>query len=239
MSRTFTAFAEQDPAASVLVGELPLLKGNAAAYGRKMREIGVHLADSIVAQLGAEHLNDICVICTVEDADFLARGIIETLESCRPEADVRMICLWNQRIDSDCISIAPVIRSYEEPFDKNDAIFIVVKSIIASACVVKTNLTRAISFANPKRVIVAAPVMLAGAEQRLASEFPADIAAKFEFVHFATDTEQSTDGKEVVPGIGGSVYELLGLGDENTKNKYVPDIVRERRRKAFPSLLPA
>jgi hypothetical protein len=80
--------------------------------------------------------------------------------------------------------------------------------------------------------------MLKGAEDRLSREFPAEIAKKFAFVHFATDSQKSADGEEVIPGIGGSVYELLGFGDSKAKNKYVPNIVRERRRKEYPSVQP-
>lgn len=239
MSRTFTAFATQDTEARTLVNELPRLKGDIEGYREMMRKLGTHLADCILPQLLSQSVKDICVICTVEDADFLARGVIEELESKSFRHNTRMICMWNHRVKNAGVSISPVLRTYEEEFDKNDTVFIIVKSIISGACVVKTNLTKAITSANPKRVFVVAPVMLVGAEKRLSNEFPDGISDKFEFVHFATDTEKSPDGEEVIPGIGGSVYELLGLGDGVAKNKYIPEIVRERRRKFFPTLQPA
>lgn len=237
MSRKFTAFAAQDPVARALVDELPRMKGNVEGYRQKMRELGAHLAESLLPTLRNESFKDICVICTVEDADFLARGLIEELETNSLGPNTRMICMWNKRVKKEGVSISPVLRSYEENFDKNNAIFIIVKSIISGACVVKTNLTRAISSANPTRVFVVAPVMLIDADKRLASEFPENISSKFEFINYATDTEKSSDGEEVIPGVGGSVYELLGLGDATEKNKYVPEIVRERRRKSFPDLM--
>lgn len=238
MSRKFTGFAENIPKAKAFVDELPRLKGDVGSYRARMTELGTCLADSLIPKLDGELTQDICVICTVEDADFLARGLIDELDS-QLGVKTRMICMWNQRIKSGGISISPVLRTYEETYDRDNAIFIVIKSIISGACVVKTNLTRAISFANPKRVFIVAPVMLEGAEERLSREFPVSVASKFEFVHFATDSEKSADGEEVIPGVGGSVYELLGLGDSTNKNKYVPAIVRERRRKEFPSLAPA
>jgi hypothetical protein len=234
--RTFTPFAEKDPLARRLVEGLPSLKGDVAGYREQMRALGVHLASGIVRELGSQKITDICVICTVEDADFLARGLIEELEKSGLGSKIHMICMWNQRIKKDGVSISPVLKTYEEDFDRNESIFIIVKSIISGACVVRTNLTRAISAANPQRVFVASPVMLKGAEMRLSSEFPDEISKKFEFVHFATDTDKSPDGQEVIPGIGGSVYELLGLGDSTLKNRYMPEIVRERRRKAFPGI---
>lgn len=238
IGRTFTAFAEQDPMAMTLVEQLLSLKGNPDGYRKVMRELGVHLADSMLPQLASASVKDVCVVCTVEDADYLARGLIEELESRNIGARTRMICMWNERLKNKDISISPVLRTYEETFDKDDSVFIIVKSIISGACVVKTNLTKAISSANPKRIFVASPVMLKGAEDRLSREFPTEIAEKFKFVHFATDSQKSPDGEEVIPGIGGSVYELLGFGDSKTKNKYVPDIVRERRRKEYASVQP-
>ncbi|MDC8013936.1 hypothetical protein [Tahibacter soli] len=236
MSRTFTVFAESDPLARSLLDELLRAKEDVEGYRRHMRELGSHLASVILSKLGNESAKNICVICSVEDADFLARGVVETLELSNLRATTRMMCLWNRRVRNDRVSISPVVRSYAEEFDRNDAVFIIVKSVISGACVVKTNLTKALTASEPKRVFVAAPVMLAGAEQRLAREFPDAVSAKFEFVHFATDTDKSPDGDEVLPGIGGSVYERLGLGDEAAKNGYVPEIVKERRRKAYPSL---
>ena len=91
--------------------------------------------------------------------------------------------------------------------------------------------SRAVSISNPERVFVVSPVMLKGAEDNLSEVFPKRISEKFEYIHFATDTGK--EGNNVVPGIGGSVYELLGLGNRSTKNKYTPQIVKDRRRKLF------
>lgn len=234
--RTFTAFAEQDPTAMKLVDELPSLKGNPEGYREAMRALGVHLADSMLPHLKSQSAKDICVICTVEDADFLARGLIEELESHVVGSRTRMICMWNERLKSNGVSVSPVLRTYEEPYDRNDSVFVIVKSIISGACVVKTNLTKAISSANPKSIFVVSPVMLKGAEDRLSNEFPTEIVSKFKFVHFATDSQKSADGEEVIPGIGGSVYELLGFVNSKEKSKYVPNIVRERRKKEFPAV---
>ena len=235
MSRKFTSFAENTPKTKALVDELPSLKGDVESYRARMIQLGAYLADSLIPKLGGELSKDICVICTVEDADFLARGVIEELDS-QLGIKTKMICMWNQRIKSGAVSISPVLRTYEENYDKDNAVFVVVKSIISGACVVKTNLTKAISSADPKRVFIVAPVMLEGAEERLSREFPVSVASRFEFVNFATDSEKSADGEEVIPGIGGSIYELLGLGDSTRKNKYVPAIVRERRKKEFPNM---
>lgn len=235
--RTFTAFAEQDHVAKRLVEALPSLKGNVERYRESMHQLGEHLADGILEKLNSDINREICVICSVEDADFLARGLIEEIEK-KLQIKTNMMCLWNERLKTNGITVSPVLRTYEESFPKADSIFVIVKSIISGACVVKTNLTKALTTSSPNRVFVAAPVMREGAENRLAAEFPKSISEKFEFVHFATDSETSEDGEFVIPGIGGSVYELLGLGDKKTKNKFIPSIVKERRRRAYPEILP-
>lgn len=230
--RTFTSFSEADPVARKLVDELPTLTAQPELYRAHMVALGHHLAEGILRALAPSHGSQICVISTVEDADFLTRGLINRFEEAGLGAQVHLLCLWNKRIKGNGVTISPILREYKEDFDTDNSIFVVVKSIISGACVVKTNLTRAISFAQPKRIFVAAPVMLKGAENRLAHEFPQSISSKFEFVHFATDTEM--DGDNVVPGVGGSVYELLGLGNSETKNRYVPSLVKERRKDHFP-----
>ena len=103
-----------------------------------------------------------------------------------------------------------------------------VKSVISSACVVRTNITEMVHEHAPKRIIVVAPVMYTKARAGLEAEFDKAIAKTFEYVWFAEDDERKEDG-EIVPGIGGSVYELLGVGTKDTKNQYTPELVRQRR----------
>ena len=128
--------------------------------------------------------------------------------------------------DHDSFDVAPIVKQYREEVDISNAVIVVVKSIISGACVVKTNLATLIDQVLPQRVIVAAPVMLEGAEGRLAAEFPSSTAGKFEYFTFAIDNERDQNDN-VVPGIGGSVYERLGFDD---KTSHVPELVKQRRR---------
>ncbi|MDR2331513.1 MAG: hypothetical protein LBE58_18085 [Comamonas sp.] len=236
MTITHSLFAHKDPSGARLVDDLPNLKNDVNKYREAMHAIGKHLGDGVLSSFDTASTEDICVVCTVEDADFLARGVIEALEGAGYGRRVHLICLWNERIKKDGISASPVVKQYQEKFNEAEASFIIVKSIISGACVVKTNLTRVLSYSKPKTIFVAAPVLLQGAEERLSREFPEDIARRFNFVHFSTHTDKSADGEEVIPGIGGSVYKLLGLGDSSSKNKYLPNIVKERRQRAFPAV---
>ncbi|UZF20630.1 hypothetical protein LG939_03875 [Ralstonia pseudosolanacearum] len=228
MSRTYTKFADRDLEARVLVDSVASPDVSVSEYKAQMRQLGLHLGAGILEMLRGDVGHDICVVCTVEDADFLARGLIESLEGSGLGNRTRLLCLWNDKIRERGVSISPVVRQYKEKFDPSGTVFIVVKSIISGACVVKTNLTRALSSArNPSAVYVAAPVMFKGAEERLTAEFPESVSRLFRYVWFATDDQK--EGDNVLPGIGGSVYERLGLGDEKKKNKHMPAIVKERR----------
>jgi len=235
--RTYTEYAHKDPAARQLVDDLPKIQGDPERYRKQMQAIGQRLGAVLIPALTNVEPNDICIVCTVEDADFLVRGLIESLEDAGFGNRIHLVCLWNDKIQGDGVSLSPIIRQYEEDFDRNKSIVVIVKAIISTACVVKTNLTRIISQTDPSRIFVAAPVMLDGAEGSLSLEFPSEISSKFEFIHFAMDSEKQ--GDNVVPGIGGSVYELLGLGNIKEKNRYVPAIVKERRKKLFGSVVAA
>lgn len=230
--RTFTDFAKKTPKAMALLDELLEHKGDVAHYRENMRMLGEHLATSLLPLLHMEKNKNICVICTVEDADYLASGLIKILENNFKK--IRLLCMWNERIEQHGVSISPIRKSYIEDYSKENAIFIVVKSIISGSCVVKTNLTRAITDTNPKKVFVVAPVMHKNAKDNLEKEFPKKISELFEYINFATDSEKSEDGSDVIPGIGGSVYELYGFENEAAKNKYIPELVRYRRKKEFP-----
>jgi hypothetical protein len=234
--RTFTTYAKADPEAINLVERLPKIQGDPADYRKQMLAIGRHLGAAVFGNLPSRYPKNICVVCTVEDADFLARGVIEAFEEQGLTEQVHLICLWNEKIRSNGSSLSPIKKQYKEDFDNKDVTLVIVKSIISGACVVKTNLTRVISYSQPREIFVVSPVMFIGAEARLSREFPEEISSRFKFVHFATDTEKDADSENIRPGIGGSVYELLGLGDDHTKNKYMPSIVKQRRKRNFPEL---
>ena len=57
---------------------------------------------------------------------------------------------------------------------------------------------------------------------------------KFQFIYLAKDDERTDEG-EVVPSIGGMGYERLGFAGQEDKNKYVPELVKIRRRQLVAS----
>ncbi|NOQ14915.1 MAG: hypothetical protein GQ583_10635 [Methyloprofundus sp.] len=191
-------------------------------YSNALYLLGKELGSVLTEQITDE--KNICVACTVEDADFLAKGIIDSLSVL--SSDVSLACFWNQR--QQALSIAPIIKKYCEPAVNNANVLVIVKSIISGACVVKTNLTNLIQDIEPDSIFVVAPVMHSGAQKKLNSEFPSILTEKFKYIYFAVDDEMQSNGN-LVPGIGGNVYQRLGFKDQEDKNKFIPKLVKERR----------
>lgn len=205
-----------------LVDQLPVTK-DTQRFRCLMTCAGRELAKTVMDQLASKR--GLMVVCTNEDADFLAKGFVE--ECVSSGCEVYFTCFWNQRIRHSGLKSTSIVKSYREPCPHIDSV-VVLKSIIATSCVVQTNLSELLHACNPNQVFVASPVLLSGAVQRLKASFPKQQAEKFQFAWFAEDDQRLENGN-VVPGIGGSVYELLGVGTEDTKNSYLPEIVKSRR----------
>lgn len=200
------------------------------AYQAAMTQLGHHLGvamlDTIDNQSKAQ---SVYLVATAEDADFLALGVLNELES--RLSSVGFSCFWNERTSLfgiSALSVAPVLKQYQEPIEQVDTL-IIVKSIISSGCVVKTNLQNLTQSLNPNQIFIAAPVMYHQAEKSLDQEFPIDISNRFQFFAFAQDNER-TDKGEVIPGIGGMVYDRLGFAGQSDKNSYTPTVVKKRRQ---------
>lgn len=170
-------------------------------------------------------MGKILLVCASEDADWLAKGVKDNLQK-----DAGLAVLWTHRIvvcDNPRIEISTIDRSYIDMGGDICDTMIVVKSIISTSCVVKSQVNYLIQRVCPKKIIIAAPVMYVDAEACLLKEFPEDVSSKFSFVTFAIDDERDSKGV-VLPGVGGMVYPKLGLGDADKKNYYMPMLVKER-----------
>jgi len=226
MSRRYTAGADTENRRllSVLANKL----APAEEYRRAMYELGRHLGENVCKKIDLDHPN-VIVVGTVEDADFLARGVLDAFAVAFDR--VSFACFWNDRVEPfglDEFKSTPIIRRYEEPTPEGIDILVVVKSIISSACVVKTNILDVIDRKSPWQIYVLAPVMHVNAEKRLRREFPSEISDKFKFITLAIDDQKLPNG-EIIPGVGGEVYSRLGFGGIAGKNSITPTIVKERR----------
>ena len=197
-------------------------------YRDAFRQLGVELGKVIACDLHDVQSDEIMLVCASEDADWLATGV----ELGIGKGDLKKSVYWSTRetvFESDeeeILEISPIVKAYEEPIESCKWL-IVVKSIISSSCVVKTQLTRLIGKINPEKIAILAPVMYIEGIPNLMREFPDSISRKFMFVMFAVDDERLPNG-EVVPGIGGMVYPRLGLGDIQEKNSFIPEMVLSR-----------
>lgn len=197
------------------------------AYRNAFEMLGVELGHLLSQKVGDVLAEETMLVCASEDADWLAKGV----ENGFGKGELPVSIYWNTRNtvyqseNGEKIEISPIVKAYEEPIAKC-RLLVVVKSIISSSCVVKTQLTRLIDRVYPERIVIMAPVMYKDAQPNLLKEFPEEISNKFLFLQFAVDDDRQ--GSEVIPGIGGMVYPRLGLGDINKKNQYIPQMVRMR-----------
>ena len=197
-------------------------------YRDAFNKLGVELGKVLASEIDGISSEEIMLVCASEDADWLAAGV----ESGIGKGDLKKSVYWSTREtvykdeNGGTLEISPIVNAYEEPIE-NCRLLVVVKSIISSSCVVKTQLTRLIGKINPERIVIMAPVMYKDGVPNLMSEFPESVNSKFEFLAFAIDEDRLENG-EVVPGIGGMVYPRLGLGDIAAKNSYIPETVMRR-----------
>lgn len=193
-------------------------------YREAFRILGLELGKVLAAEYGEMPAEQTMLVCASEDADWLATGV----ESGFGKGELKKSVYWSSREvvhtneDGSKVEIAPIEKAYEEAI-VDCRLLVVVKSIISTSCVVKTQLTRLIGKIDPPSIAIVAPVMYKDGVPNLKNEFPEDINSRFRFFTFAIDDERV--GSEVIPGIGGMVYPRLGLGDMEEKNQYIPEMV--------------
>ena len=213
----------QDKLATSLLDNLIRSKNDVDTYRDSMFKVGVHLGR--ILRESVDRNKKYCIAITAEDADFLAKGILESLNGFVDKA--YLACFWNERSNFEGNSIAPILNSYyEDGFESSDGL-IVVKSIISGSCVVKTNITALFSKLDPKEIHVVAPVMHTQSEQKLEREFSKAISKRFKYTFLAQDSKRLDNG-DVVPGIGGDVYKNLGFSSQANKNSYMPDLIADK-----------
>lgn len=180
------------------------------AFQRAMHECGVSLGEVMFSRLAVVPTR-VCVTAPAEDADGIARGVCEYLQS--KGVEVRLLCLWSrvERIYEEGINVAPILRTFAEPgFDESE-ILVAVQSFVADGTILKTNITAAFQHFRPSKVHVLAPALYKDLQAELIPQFPAELAGAFEFHTFAYDNVLDRDTGELKPGIGGRGYERYGL----------------------------
>ena len=205
-------------------------QGQVEAYRETMVVLGGVLGDMLSRKLPPE--TPVVLVCTVEDADFLASGVIEQLARHR---SVTVACFWNHRRTIGKRKVAPVLRRYVEPFPETRPVLVVVKSAISGSCVVRTNLVEVLSQMEdgPEQIHIVSPVMHVEAPQLLAQEFPQGWSEQLQYTVIAVDEERDGDG-HIYPGVG-NPYTNLGWNGQAAKNRYRPRLVAERNQRFLQS----
>lgn len=83
-------------------------------YKKTMTNIGVSLGESILATIGSN--SSVYLASTVEDADFLAKGMLKSLDN--RVSYLAFACFWNQLFSPsqlEYLKVAPILREYQEP----------------------------------------------------------------------------------------------------------------------------
>lgn len=190
-------------------------------YRRTFYCLGAQLANLLNERI--ENGSRVALACASEDADWLAKGIVDKFK-----LSLDLCIYWSNRHqlgfdnEGNSIEFSEIEKSYEEIKEGTDTL-IITKSIISSSCVIKSQILRLTSRYNLKKIYIVSPVMYKDAEKNLKEEFPECLYNLFEFVYFAIDEDKDDKGW-VYPGIGGSVYEKLGV----EPRVYYPEILDSR-----------
>lgn len=124
MSRKLTEFANRSVVTSL--GLLASSDTTPEEYKRAMYSLGVEHGKMLKSKLQNKAVG---IACTVEDADFLAKGIIDGL-GCGPSS-LSVACFWNKRFPGDARmkvpDTAPIQKRYAEPSMKSvDALIVAI-----------------------------------------------------------------------------------------------------------------
>lgn len=204
---------------------------NPLDYQQHMYALGELLSQQIISQI--DNKDEVLLISTAEDADYLQLGVQNELQ--KANFNTKMAVFWNNHYQpSYGSSVAPIVHKYLEPNYHTAKTIIIVKSVISGSCVVRTNLLELFdTVKTATRIFIVSPVMHSNSQNALKSEFPDDISDKFEFIYFAIDTQKDKQTGEVIPGIGGQIYSLLGLTDQPARTGYIPKTIQKRMGLTF------
>lgn len=201
------------------LNELLSFSDSPREYRSSMVALGGYLGEVLSGLLPAKAK---CLVAsTAEDADYLTHGVLKSLEH---KHEALAAVFWNNHYTISGGSIAPIVHKYLQPGYKEADFLVIVKSIISGSCVVRTNILALVEELDAKEIYIVSPVMHVNSEASLIAEFPVSVSSKFKFIYFAIDADKDNSG-EVLPGIGGQIYDLLGIGDQPAKNGYMPNLV--------------
>lgn len=220
--RTYSKFA--DARAKDFLSSLLLSVDNPTQYRSVMKSLGELLGEHASSKISSS--DPILVASTAEDADYLASGVIESLMR-EKSSKIFSAVFWNNhyQLPNNKGSLAPIVHEFLEPGYSAAKTLIIVKSVMSGSCVVRTNLLHLLSNTDFERIFVVSPVIHSRSIESLNNEFPKSVSRKFSYLYFAQDSDKDSSTGEVKPGIGGQIYQLLGLGAQPVATSFVPQLV--------------
>lgn len=203
------------------------------AYGEILHDLGAGMGE-----LMARHLDlkgkSVFLTVTVEEMDNLGAGMIEALS--RSGANVRVACLWLHRsvvLTPEPIEIARIIQQYVDERPHKVDHLIVLESIIASSCGVRTSIMRMLSDIAPGKIHVVSTIMAHEARSQLERELSGKTMGLLDYWTLAMDASRH-DLRDILKE-GGNPYERLGFKNQDDKNFHMPEFIAERIRSNRPA----
>lgn len=227
--RKFTEFATER--VQTWLSEIADRSTSVESYRRIMTCLGYELGK--LFPLVSDSPEKVLIVATSEDADYLVTGYINALKEYG--IDYKLAIFWNHHYSlPNGSSVAPITQRFiQNGFDDCSRV-VILKSIVSGSCVIRTNLIALLASLNTDSIsdiIIAAPVMHEKSKANLKQDFPEDVSNKFDFQTFAIDSTREKNGI-VLDGIGGEVYERLGLENQPAlmKKGYMPELVAQYLR---------
>lgn len=97
-----------NPEREQLLSKLIDLDTDSTQYAETMYRLGLEFGKIILDKVGS--IATITLACTVEDADYLGRGMLDVLER---ESKVFLTVFWNKRLNAGndgALSVAPIVK---------------------------------------------------------------------------------------------------------------------------------
>lgn len=186
-----------------------------------MTQIGETLGKKITGFIRNNRAN-LYLICTIHDADFLAKQILSYLEN--HFTSIRFACFWNKKIYPAGIAsmeVTPILRKYQEPILQNTDYLITIGSDMSEMCMMRTNILNLLQTVSPHKILIVLPVISHTVEDKFRNEFKKEIQDRFKFIYLTRNNGSTPDTQ--------SRYRIGSADRYDNNHPYVPEIVKNRR----------
>lgn len=193
---------------------------DARKHGTRDLEVflGIGIGCVLKNQLSHIPTDEIMLVSLPDEIDYIGKGIELGLGRTLPISVYWLsVCFfgYDSIYPDECVGetvIAPIIKSYEEPIEKCDTL-IIAMATLSSSLIIKTLLTRLVDKLQPRRIIIATPMMYKRVQSDLMDSFPSKIVEKIEFISSTMNENDDVD----------DTYSRI-----NNSRTYMPSIIKDR-----------